>query len=511
MNTTVNNKAMWLSELLFGLVAITEENDRQAMGLTDNSLNVSRGIGFIALPGSVTDGRAFIADAIARGASFVLAEGDQEGSISHQNNVPIIEINKLRQKVSAIAATFYGNPAAEMTVLGVTGTNGKSSCVHFLAQALHKLGVQCGQIGTLGWGLPGAIQPSNLTTPSPITLQAQLADLKKSNITHLAMEMSSHALEQGRAAAIQCHVGIFTNLSHEHLDYHGSMAAYADAKMKLFQDYGIQYAVMNVDDPVGQEMIKKLPEDVVCLSYSRQVSSDADVLAHHWQSDLNGFRADIKTPWGDVQLVSKLIGSFNVSNMLAVVTTLGALGYPMDRVTRVLGEVEAVPGRLQPVRGPKGCPLTLVDYAHTPDALAQVLSVLRQCCHGQLWCVFGCGGNRDAAKRSLMGKIASQWCDSIVVTNDNPRHEEPKVITDMILDGMTYDGVLTRDNVIVIHDRAKAIEYALSRASEKDLVLVAGKGHEDYQIIGSEKKSFSDLNFIKATFANLNTREVKHV
>lgn len=484
---------MLLSVLLQDLIAIPRDQDKEITGLSLDSRQVKPGDLFFAYPGTLVDGRNFIDQAIQKGAVAVIAE--EPVSLLKKEKFPIYSLPKLVSHVGPIAAKFYGNPSKHMQVVGITGTNGKTSCCHFIAQALQVNDEICGVIGTVGNGLyqnnHHHLQSSALTTPDAITLQAQLAEWHKQKVKYVAMEVASHGLVQGRVNGIEFAVAVFTNLTRDHLDYHGDMASYAQAKRLLFASPGLRYAVLNADDSYGQQWIKELTNDLSVFGYSlssANILTEQAIYVRHAQFDSIGITASVHTPWGEGVLHNPyLIGQFNLSNLLAALTVLGILGMPLETILARLADVRPVVGRLQSVGGGEK-PLAVIDYSHTPDALEKVLQTLRNHCKGKLWCVFGCGGDRDRGKRPLMGKIAEQYADCVIVTDDNPRHEEPRQIIAEILQGL-----MDPAGVVVEHDRRRAIVHALRCAQKDDVVLIAGKGHETYQIIGDEKNAFSDL------------------
>jgi UDP-N-acetylmuramoyl-L-alanyl-D-glutamate--2,6-diaminopimelate ligase len=449
--------------------------------LTADSRRVAHGSLFLAYPGEQVDGRDFIAQAVAGHAAAVLWERDGfEWNVEW--NVPNVPVQGLREQAGVIADEFHGHPSQQLWTVGVTGTNGKTSCSHWLAQAQTQLGRKTAMIGTLGNGFPGALSEAVNTTPDPILLHGMLADFRAQGAAGVAMEVSSHGLAQGRVNGVHFNVAVFTNLSRDHLDYHGDMTAYGDAKKQLFRWPGLGCAVLNADDEFGTEIAQELiHEGVRVLTYGLDAG---DVRGSNLMLDGNGLVMDVTTPEGHETLRAGLLGRFNAYNLLAVLATLLVSGVSLPVAVDALGKVESVTGRMQQVGG-KGQPLVVIDYAHTPDALEKVLAALREQTTGQLICVFGCGGNRDKGKRPLMGEAVSAMADLVVVTSDNPRNEDPLAIIDDIIAGM--DG-----NYLVEPDRAAAIAQAINQARVGDVVLLAGKGHEDYQEIDGIKLPFSD-------------------
>jgi len=455
-----------------------------------DSRKVKPGDLFFACVGTHLDGRKFIDSAIANGAAAIISEGNEKNKI--YKDVPIFFVPNLINKIGDLAAEFYKNPSREMQVIGITGTNGKTSCSHFIASALTSLNRSCGVIGTLGNGLYGNIQESNLTTPDAVTLQKTLSEFLNQGAKYTAMEVSSHSIEQGRINGTDFAASIFTNLTRDHLDYHLTMEHYANAKKKLFELEATKKAVINADDELGQAIISELKDKKPLFAYgvnAHQLPSNVPfVYAKDIKLDLTGITAKLHSPWGVGELKAKLIGQFNVSNLLAVFTTLCLLDIPFQTVLNAIEKLTPVAGRMQALGGGKK-PLVLVDYSHTPDALENALKALRHHCQKKLFCVFGCGGDRDRGKRPMMAKIAEFNADHVIVTNDNPRTEDPELIAKEILCGFKDSS-----KVQVQLDRAKAIKEVIEKANSGDCILIAGKGAETYQIIGTEKFPFSDVD-----------------
>ena len=480
-----------LDQLLLGIadaqVAETPGANRIVVsGLTLDSRHVRRGDAFFALRGLNGHGIEFAANAVQRGAQVVLAEAPAVKTESL--SVPLLWIDDLHAQVGEIAARFYDRPAEAMRLIGITGTNGKTSCVQLLAQALTFLGHRAATIGTLGAGLYGQLREGERTTPDAISVQGLLADFRDAGASHVAMEVSSHALEQGRVAAVDFELAAFTNLTRDHLDYHGSMEAYGAAKAKLFAWPGLQAAVINIDDAFGRELASHLPLGVKPLRFSMSDDADAEIAASAIITSAEGLAFQLRTPWGKHALSSHLLGRFNVANLLTVVACLGALGESFERIVAAIEILQPVNGRMSRLGGQHRLPLVVVDYAHTPDALEQTLTALRAHCAGRLICVFGCGGERDAGKRPLMGEIAARMADIAIVTDDNPRGEDGDAIVAQIVAGMG-----AARSMAVERDRAVAIGHALKLAQSGDVVLVAGKGHETYQEGAAGKRPFDDL------------------
>ena len=479
-------KTIELRELLEGMARVPGVANREVRGLQTDSRRVQPGDLFLAAPGMVADGRDFIGDAVASGACAVVYETD-DGYALRGAPVPAFGISGLRRKIGLIADRFYGSPSRRLVVVGVTGTNGKTTCTQLLAQALDQPPKRCAVIGTLGSGFPGTLNASIHTTPDAVTVQRLMADFIAQDAAHVAMEVSSHALEQGRVNGVLFHVAVFTNLTRDHLDYHGDMTAYGLAKAKLFAHEGLKYAVINHDDDFGRRLLAGVGAPVTSLSYGVE---GGDVRAREVRPSPEGLWMRIQTPYGETELRSPLIGHFNVYNLLAVFTTLLALGVELNDAAARLARAHAPSGRAERFGGAKGLPLVVVDYAHTPDALEKILLALREHTRGKLWCVFGCGGDRDRGKRPVMGEIAERLADMVLLTDDNPRHESGDAIIAEIAGGM-------RASPRIIRDRRAAIKAAIQSAAAGDIVLIAGKGHEDYQQVGDERWPYSDREAVR--------------
>jgi UDP-N-acetylmuramoyl-L-alanyl-D-glutamate--2,6-diaminopimelate ligase len=481
---------MWL---LDGIATIPNIESRDVVDLTLDSREARAGSLFFALPGRTRHGLEFAAEAAARGAGVVLWEPSADVTLpTLPATVFAAAIPGLRDLVGRIADRFFNWPSSQLRITGITGTNGKTTCAYLLAQCLERLGFQAAYMGTIGWGRIAALERPTLTTPDVVTLHRELASLRASGVREVAMEVSSQGLDQQRLDGVRFHVGAFTNLSRDHLDYHGTMAAYGAAKVRLFDAPDLKHIIVNVGDAFGREFAQKyagrVPLTAICAG-----AGDAAWLAEHSLRaarvtlDVHGISMQLDGSFGSAEVATRLLGRFNAENALVVLACLVSLGAPLADAVRVLAECVPPPGRMEviePAVGDK--PMAVVDYAHTPDALAKALGALREHCKGALWCVFGCGGDRDPGKRSIMGAIADELADRIIVTDDNPRSENPQEITRAILSGIQSGGVR------VIHDRGEAIGTALKEAQARDVVLIAGKGHEDYQIYGDTRRSFSD-------------------
>ncbi|WP_339859670.1 UDP-N-acetylmuramoyl-L-alanyl-D-glutamate--2,6-diaminopimelate ligase [Pseudohongiella acticola] len=459
-------------------------------GMTLDSRKASPGDLFVALFGKNHDARDYIDLAVQRGATAVLADasGDWKGC-RRVGNVPVITVDSLRVKLGAIAAHFYAHPSEQLPVVGVTGTNGKTSCTQFVGQLLAGLDHRCGIVGTLGYGVFPSLEDTGFTTPDSIVLQAALADVLHQRASCVALEVSSQGLHQHRLNGVRFHSAIFTNLTRDHLDYHGSMAAYAGAKRRLFEHDALNVGIVNADDSYAACMLNALPRSAQSLTYSLS-DSRADVYARELSFESDGYRARVHTPWGEGDIRGRLLGSFNFSNVLAAITAVMTLPWETD-LSVVLAQAERlkpVSGRMELLGDSASDVTAVVDYAHTPDGLRSALKAIHEHVDGRIWCVFGCGGNRDQGKRPLMAEVAEELADFVVLTDDNPRNENPDDIIRQILLGFDQ-----RDSVHVERDRASAIAYAISSAAPGDIVLVAGKGHESYQDICGQRMAFSDI------------------
>jgi len=510
MMTVVGKWRMAVADLLQGLVTEPVPSALWVTGLTLDSRQVRSGDGFLAIKGTVTDGASYIEQAVNRGAEVILVDAEIELDPRLLSlEVPLFRIPSLASQVSEIAGRFYHHPSRKMQLVAFTGTNGKTTCSRLYAQLLANLAIQSGYIGTTGFGMAHADGFKNapvsaaddressvgLTTPDAVTMQRILAELAAAGAQQVALEASSHSLVQQRIAALTVDTAVFTNLSRDHLDYHGDLDRYAAAKASLFSMPGVKCAVINRDDLVGRRILANLNTTVAPLTFSLE-SPVADIYCSQitTSSQINrvGLKATIDTPWGRGILESSLLGKFNLLNLLAVIGVAGSQGIELSEILRAIPKLSAVPGRMEVITA-KGKPAVVVDYAHTPDALENALRALRPHCAGQLHVIFGCGGDRDAGKRPLMGEIARRCADRIVVTSDNPRSESPQQIAEDILQGIQAE-------VEVELDRRQAIANCIGNAAQQDLILIAGKGHENYQIIGGDQLPFSDQLEVRLAF-----------
>jgi UDP-N-acetylmuramoyl-L-alanyl-D-glutamate--2,6-diaminopimelate ligase len=482
--------------------------------LVADSRSVRQGDTFVAYPGEKSDGRQFISQAIAQGASSVIWEA-QHFTWDAKWQVPNLAIDDLRHKAGWLADSAYGEPSGKLWMVGITGTNGKTSTSHWIAHALNDTGKRCALIGTLGNGFPDALQASANTTPDAIRVHGLLADYIRDDAQAIAMEVSSHALSQGRVNAVRFDVAMLTNLSRDHLDYHGDMQSYADAKRKLFDWHQLRHVVLNLDDAFGAELAEQLTlqegrRGLTGNIVSDSVQEDAEVVGYGLSDKAlqlaerlglrmvygnlldmtsQGLRLAVHSSWGAAELKSELVGRFNAANLLGTLAVLLVSGISLSDAALSLGRVRPVAGRMQRLGGVRQ-PTVIVDYAHTPDAMEKVLQALREVSEatgGKLICVFGCGGDRDRGKRAMMGVVAQKLADRCIVTSDNPRSENPRQIIAEVVSGMN------EKNLEIIVDRAAAIKRAIGNAQQSDTVLIAGKGHEDYQEIGGVKYPFNDV------------------
>ncbi len=457
--------------------------------MTADSRRVQTGSLFVAYKGDANDGRAYIAQAIASGASAVMWE--QEGFTWNADwKVPNQPIRGLRQAVGDVASEFYGKPSDQLWMVGVTGTNGKTTCSHWLAQAFNALGRQSAVVGTLGNGLLNDLSKTSNTTPDSIVLHGLLADYLAQKVNVVAMEVSSHGLDQGRVNGVAFDIAVFTNLTRDHLDYHGDMQAYGDAKAKLFAWNGLKTAVLNRDDAFGADLAAKLAaqgKSVMTYGLNKDFLGKNDIAVNSMQLNDTGMRLDVTTPKGAATICANVIGQFNAYNLIAVLATLLVSDIALVDAVKAISTIKPVAGRMQQCGGGNQ-PLIVVDYAHTPDALEQVLKSLsaQLAPNSQLICVFGCGGDRDKGKRPLMGKVSSSLASRVIVTSDNPRGESATSIIQAVMAG-------ANQRMESIENRADAIKQAIKTAKKGDVVLIAGKGHENYQEIAGVKYPFNDM------------------
>ena len=489
--------------------------------LVTDSRQIVPGDTFIAYPGETLDGRKFIPDAIARGAQSVLWE-QRDFQWKPAWPVANLPVENLRRHAGEIAARAHGRPSSRLWMVGVTGTNGKTSCSHWIAQSLTRLDRKCGIVGTLGSGWPGRLEPLANTTPDAVWLQGRLRDFVRQKAKAVSMEVSSHGLAQDRVAGVQFDVALFTNLTRDHLDYHGTMRAYRNAKERLFRTPELKSAVLNLDDPFGVELLARAQSrgvPVVGFGFNRALPGALRgkrvrrLVGRDLRLGPSGVRFKVVTPWGKGEIDSPLVGRFNASNLLATLAVLLASDCALDDAVAAVQKVKPVPGRTERYGGGRR-PLIVIDYAHTPGALENVLQALRDLVRsaqppgarreknklraGKLVCVFGCGGDRDRGKRALMGRIATQLADEVVITSDNPRSEDPHTIITDILEGMDAP-------CAIAPDRSRAIRAAIAGAQAGDVVLIAGKGHEQYQEIAGVRHPYSDAAVVREVLGGRRT------
>jgi UDP-N-acetylmuramoyl-L-alanyl-D-glutamate--2,6-diaminopimelate ligase len=492
-------ETLWrpLKALLGGGIEVPD--DVEVADLTLDSRQVRSGAAFLACRGRRRHGLDFARAAVDAGARAVLWE-PAPGVSAPQFPPPVlvVAVPELSAQAGYIADRFFGAPSARLAVTGITGTNGKTTCAWLLAAALNASGRSCAYLGTLGSGVGGQLLAGTHTTPDAVSLHRQLAQLRDAGALAVAMEVSSHALDQHRCAGVRFQVAVFTNLSRDHLDYHGDLDSYASAKSALFEWPTLAARVINVDDPLGLELASRAPPDAALIVTGRRTDPAERVPGARYIRALRsahapqGLEIALDSSWGQGSIRSPLIGDFNVDNLLTVLGVLLANGMALEPACRVLASCQAPPGRMQVVGG-GALPLAIVDYAHTPDALDKALRAARAHCAGRLLCVFGCGGERDRGKRAPMGAVAESLADALYITDDNPRGEDPQRIVADILAGLHHP-----ERARVQHDRAASIGAAVAAAGAGDVVLVAGKGHEDYQLAGSERRAFSDLAQVRA-------------
>lgn len=476
-------RAMLLAELLPDVAAVPPE--LAITGLVLDSRDLRAGDAFVAIAGFGAHGLGFVEQAKAAGAAAILFEppAPQELPAPHD----AIAVPGLRKRMGAMADQFHGRPSRAMTMVGVTGTSGKTSTVQLIAQALESVGRRAGTIGTLGAGLHGSERATGFTTPLVLQMHALLAQLRDAGASAVAMEVSSHALDQGRVDAVHYDVAVFTNLTRDHLDYHGDMAAYGAAKAKLFAREGLRAAAINLDDEFGVSLLAQLPTSVRGIGLSARGHAQAQVRAENVALDASGIAFDLILGDARYPVRSPLLGRFNIDNLLAVAGVLHALGESDEAIAAALPKLRPIPGRMNRFGGDGRLPLVVVDYSHKPDPLQQALESLRGHLRGRLICVFGCGGERDRGKRPQMAAIAEAYAERVYVTDDNPRGEDGDAIVADVVAGFARP-----QDAVVERNRAAAIARAIGEAGPDDIVLIAGKGHETYQEVAGVKHPFDD-------------------
>lgn len=461
----------------------------EVTGITLDSRAVKAGDLFVAVQGLVLDGKQFIESAAAKGAVAVLIEAEAQSdhlAVGLEHGLPVIKIYQLASGLSDIAATVYQDPSEQMNLIGVTGTNGKTTCVNLLANLAQLLGRSSASMGTMGVVMgQQVLHDYAMTTPDAITCQAALAQLSELGVSTVAVEVSSHGLAQNRVQGLKFKAAIFTNLSHDHLDFHKTVKRYAEAKRQLFSCPSIRFAIINTDDSYADFMSRGVSSQAKIISFSLK-NSQADVFASDISYLQNETHFTVRSPWGTATVRSALLGAFNVYNLVAVIATLCAQGASFEQTVLQCSKLQAIAGRMQVLKE-SGDITVVVDYAHTPDALKNVLGAVQDHSSGGIWCVFGCGGDRDKAKRPLMASIAESMANYVIVTSDNPRQESPVGIIEDICEGFL------QPIFAVESSREVAIQTAIGRAKAGDVVVIAGKGHEKYQIIGTEQLPFDDV------------------
>jgi UDP-N-acetylmuramoyl-L-alanyl-D-glutamate--2,6-diaminopimelate ligase len=486
-----------LADLLHGFAPAPAIEIRD---ISSDSRTLKSGGLFLACGGENNHGLDFVADAVTAGVAAIAWDSSTAEAPATEVGVPMIAVPNLARHVGEIANRFFDRPSERVRVVGVTGTNGKTTVAWLIAQCCELLGETCGYVGTLGAGVGEVSGGEGMTTPDAVELHRSLAGFRDAGAGWAAVEVSSHALSQRRVDGVTFDTVLFTNLSRDHLDYHGSMQRYFETKARLFRDYPARHRIVNLDSEFGAELASRCGHDVVTVStrFDQVANGRPFVFVRSVVASDAGSHVRVASSWGNGEFQLQLPGDFNVANAVIVLAVMLQHGVPMARACEVLAAVSAPPGRMERVPSGSESPAVYIDYAHSPEAIDVVLRALRQHCTGRLWCVFGCGGDRDAGKRPQMGRVAEKRADEIIVTNDNPRSESPAAIIDDILQGLQ-----SADDATVIEDRAAAIGWAIGNAQPGDVVLIAGKGHEDYQLIGADRFDFSDFG---AALANLDRR-----
>ena len=492
------NNPITLDSLLEG---IADAPAIPVSGISADSRTLRPGELFLACQGASSHGLDYLGKVVAAGAAAVAWDSSTGSAVDA--DVPMIPVADLQHHLGEIANRWFDFPSRSVRVIGVTGTNGKTTVAWLLRQCLNRLDRRCAYIGTVGYGLDDIEHEGSMTTPACIELHRMLAEFRDQGASLAAIEVSSHALEQSRVDGVSFDAAIFTNLSRDHIDYHGSMQAYFESKAGLFLDFDVRSRIVSLDTDYGTELANRCGPNVVTVStrFDRVANGRPYVFVRAVVANPEGSRVSVTSSWGNVEFDLPLPGDFNVANAAEVLALLLCQDVPLADAAAVLATVNAPPGRMEHVKaGQSGAPAVYVDYSHTPASLEAALRALRGHCGGKLWCVFGCGGDRDRGKRAMMGKVAARLADNAVVTSDNPRTEDPQRIISDILEGMG-------DGVVTIADRAEAIAYAISGAGAEDTVLIAGKGHEDYQVIGTQRLEFSDVHVARRCLAELSGTE----
>lgn len=487
------NSGILLSVLLDNIVDVAMEDDREIASIQIDSRLVGEGDLFVAMPGTVKHGLSYLAAVVEIGASCVMFDKEAEVEFAellkkYQEQIVLIKVDSVLDAVGVVIDRFYGRPSSQMQVIGITGTDGKTSVSRFIAQVMND-DMKSAVIGTTGNGLWGDIREATHTTPDVLSLHKIMADLKDHKAALVSMEVSSHGIDQQRISGVDIDTAVLTNVSRDHLDYHGNEENYRQVKKQLFRQKSVQNVVLNLDDSTGEELLKELASEKNVWGYSLTNSShglENSVYVESLEVKGDGYAVVVVTPAGKSDLYVPLLGRFNVSNILATLCVMLINNIELKTVVERIARLETAPGRME-LFSAKKKPSIVVDYAHTPKALEMALLAVSEHCAGKLWCVFGCGGDRDVGKRPLMGTVAESLSDFVVLTNDNPRSEKSSEIIDQILSGFN-----SQKNVEVIADRSEAIQYACEHAVAGDVILLAGKGHEEFQIINGKKIPFSD-------------------
>ena len=499
-------RGMSLSELLSGFAQHEPMASIEIRNIASNSTQVTPNSAFIALPGIKSNGIDYAIDAVKAGAVAVIYDAADEYSLQRipllrkQVDTHWIGVDQLERAYGHIVSRFFGDPGRAMTIIGITGTDGKSSVTHLVTQALTRIDKLCASIGTLGYGIANHLTPDKLTTPDAVSLQTRLFQFQQQRCEYVVMEVSSHALEQFRVNGCDFDIAVLTNLGRDHLDYHGDHESYAAAKARLFHEFELSARVVNADDSFGQRLSRAVDaESLIRYSIVSADKMHAEIKLVSSELTASGQNIRASTPLGEVTAVTALLGRFNVENTLACIATLVALGLDYNQLELAVKDLQPIPGRMEKFSGKRDTASAVIDFAHTEQALRACLCACREHTDGQVWCVFGCGGDRDQGKRSGMGRAVEELADRIIVTDDNPRNESAEKIVSEILAGMQQP-----EQACVVHNRQAAIEYALSQAAAEDLVVIAGKGHEQKQIVGNVRRPFSDRHVVSRVL------QVKH-
>jgi len=504
MMSKTQNAGRSLTALLQGFVSRDAVPDIDILNIASNSRAVLENTLFIALAGINSHAIDFAIDAVKSGAVVILYDAGDEYCrrrvplLSKQVQAHWIGIEGLDRANGEIVSRFYGEPGKALKIIGVTGTDGKTSVTHLLTQALGRLGKSTASIGTLGYGVGNELQPTTHTTPDTVSLQTYLHEFQCRGCEYVVMEVSSHALEQYRVSGCHFDIAVLTNLGRDHLDYHQDMAQYAAAKARLFRDFDLSARVLNADDELGLSLSEELETEGM-IRYSRLATgkeASAEVYLLHSEVTDRGLDMQVATPLGEIRASTALMGQFNIDNTLACISTLIALGLEHAQIQLAVNGLQPIPGRMEKFSGNANTATAVIDFAHTEQALRACLTTSREHTRGKLWCIFGCGGDRDQGKRKGMGRAAEELADRIIITDDNPRTEPAENIVAEIIEGLGEP-----DRACVVHNRQAAIEYALTQAAADDLVVIAGKGHELEQIVGNQRFPFSDRHVVQRFLA----------